>query len=977
MSPLRGLTARMGNSESRLDARRSGQSAILIFVIVAAVTGWLWWLCARRPDINFLVHHEPAEWIVYPLPANPIAQQNGPCTITFRRQFSINQPPAHAPLRVRALGEIGLKINDSLVDLSNAMPANWKDAAEVEASGHLRAGTNRIEATINNDHGPMALWLTLGDSPVIVVSDSQWTCSIAGSTWAQARSTEALMPIGPGNSLAGGERTAEAWQSTWPLLAGVGVLVAVAAVLWQRWGKARVLGLAPRQRRYLGLGVIAGLWLLLFFNNNRSLPYSIGFDADAHLEYVRYIYQNGSLPLANEGWELHQPPLYYLISTLALTLCKVSLDLPGSTSTAAAISPTALMVLRLVNWAAVLAQIALVWGALKLLFPKNPAARLAGGIFIVFLPMQLYMAHFASNDILAATMSCAAVYLCLRVLRETEPGKGLLIGLGICLGAALLSKATTLGLVPVVVAVLAGRLIAHAERDPKAWFRQIGLPVLACLVVSGWHFARVWSRFGTPLVGSFDPASGFTWWQNQGYNTTAYFARFGRALWAPFFSEFHGFADGIYSTVYGDALWGGVAEPRSRVPWNYDLMVMGYWLALVPTCLIALGLVATLVDLVRRPTAEWFLILGWLFTMSLAVLFFYLRLPYMCHVKAFYALPAAIALALLLARGMQVVGGRVWLQAVCIALLGWWGVNAYATYWIRSGAAATEAAMALGGRTDPVHALKHYQNAVAADPNYEYGILGLGSALIYGVAHNPAVGLELLKKDVQLHPDSAMGWEMLATMQQALGQSAPALLAAKEAVAKGPESARAHGRYAILLSEAGRPDEAIDQYRQAIACWPGEAQMHLQLGKALAKKGQYAEAIDHFKMAHQWMPTDIEAVAALSRVLATVPEAEGGSANLGLRFAKEGVAMLRKIRRLEPIDHIVVLDTLAIANANSGNFPEAVQVARQALALAERMTTSSQVPPAERRQAQDLVTDLRGRLRLFESNEAYRELPSQ
>src|SRR5262249_31484629 len=156
-----------------------------------------------------------------------------------------------------------------------------------------------------------------------------------------------------------------------------------------------------------------------------------------------------------------------------------------------------------------------------------------GGIFIVFLPMQLYMAHFTSNDILAATMSCAAIYLCLRVLRETEPGRGLLIGLGICLGAALLSKTTTLGLVPVVVAVMAGQLIAHGEKKPEAWFRRLGLPILACLLVSGWHFARVWTRFGTPLVGSFDPASGFSWWQHQGYNTTAYFARFGQALWAP------------------------------------------------------------------------------------------------------------------------------------------------------------------------------------------------------------------------------------------------------------------------------------------------------------------------------------------------------------------------------------------------------------------------------------------------------------
>jgi Flp pilus assembly protein TadD len=148
--------------------------------------------------------------------------------------------------------------------------------------------------------------------------------------------------------------------------------------------------------------------------------------------------------------------------------------------------------------------------------------------------------------------------------------------------------------------------------------------------------------------------------------------------------------------------------------------------------------------------------------------------------------------------------------------------------------------------------------------------------------------------------------------------------------------------------------------------------MHLQLGKALAKKRQYREAITHFRMAHQWMPGDIEAVTALSRLLATAPEAEGGSAEEGLRFAKEGESMLRRMPRTDPIDRILVLDTRAIASANTGRFPEAVEAARQALGLAQMMTS-----PADRRQAQDLVADLRGRLKLFESNEAYREPPSR
>jgi hypothetical protein len=41
-----------------------------------------------------------------------------------------------------------------------------------------------------------------------------------------------------------------------------------------------------------------------------------GHDTDAHIDYIDYIVQNGSLPAPHAGWEFHQAPLYYIFSAI-------------------------------------------------------------------------------------------------------------------------------------------------------------------------------------------------------------------------------------------------------------------------------------------------------------------------------------------------------------------------------------------------------------------------------------------------------------------------------------------------------------------------------------------------------------------------------------------------------------------------------------------------------------------------------------
>src|SRR3990170_4348676 len=55
--------------------------------------------------------------------------------------------------------------------------------------------------------------------------------------------------------------------------------------------------------------------LILQLHNLSLFPPTKGFDAGGHIEYINLLKSERRVPLANEGWELYQPPLYYFIST--------------------------------------------------------------------------------------------------------------------------------------------------------------------------------------------------------------------------------------------------------------------------------------------------------------------------------------------------------------------------------------------------------------------------------------------------------------------------------------------------------------------------------------------------------------------------------------------------------------------------------------------------------------------------------------
>src|SRR5213076_1188881 len=104
---------------------------------------------------------------------------------------------------------------------------------------------------------------------------------------------------------------------------------------------------------------------------------------------------------------------------------------------------------------------------------------------------------------------------------------------------------------------------------------------------------------------------------------------------------------------------------------------------LIPTALIVIGAVVAIVQFVRKPSSESFLLLGFSALLMLGLVFMTLKIPSYAQSKAFYALSAITPLCFFGALGWDTLTDRserlrfVLGTLVLVSVL-----NSFATYWI-------------------------------------------------------------------------------------------------------------------------------------------------------------------------------------------------------------------------------------------------------------------------------------------------------
>ena len=888
-----------------MSALKPWHRAILTVVLAALAIALLAWIARTDPAINYLPRYRDADWIVFPTAVDSRAHWYASLDATFQREFILSHKPAVARLRLRALRRAEVKVNGVSIQISQNR--NWKNVSEVAIAEQLHEGANIVEVRVFNHNGPPALWLALSTDQLNVRTDENWEASFAGSSWRKAALASAAKTPGRGNLVGGGERTFDAAKKTWPLWI---LLIGIAAACVILWRASLKQFTSPSLERVVVL-LVSAMLLFLLWNNTRLLPFHAGFDSKEHLKYIDYIQQHWSLPSPTEGWEMYQPPLYYFIAAAILSFCKLSINDPGS-----------VVVLRTLNATFGIAQCVLVFLTLRLLLPARTA--LAGLLLAAFLPMHLYLMHYVTNELLTATLATLTVYLCLRLLENETPRAAQFVFVGLALGAMMLTKATGILLLPIVIAAICARRI-HTPAPVAIWLRSLGLLIATCLAVCGWYYARIWLKFGTPLLGNWDVITGFTWWQDPGYHTAADYLRFGRSLITPLFSGFAGFADGIYSTLWGDALCGGASS--LTFAWHQQPLVAGYLWALIPTALIVIGAVVAIIQFVRKPSSELFLLLGFSAVLMLGLIFMTLKIPSYAQAKAFYALSAITPLCFFGALGWErTTHASERLRSVLGTLVLVWATSSFATYWITPSVTQhLYAAKALAVHDQIDRASAEAARAVQVDP-LNATARGL-HALSLSELGDDVEAVKEAERAVQLAPIDSEAHLNLA-ITTARTDMVRAIAEARRAIELGPENSSAYQLLMKCLLESGRYNEAAAFGPEWLAVSPFDVTAHSSVAVAKAQTGDLVTAARQLGYVMLLQPKAEQALAQLHRIVSSL-------ANM-----PDGLQRLRDIATNAP-DSPRMLDELAwlfatYPDSNARDGAEAIRLAERACALTDR-----------------------------------------
>ena len=242
--------------------------------------------------------------------------------------------------------------------------------------------------------------------------------------------------------------------------------------------------------------------------------------------------------------------------------------------------------------------------------------------------------------------------------------------------------------------------------------------------------------------------------------------------------------------------------------------------------------------------------------------------------------------------------------------------------------------------------------AVDADPTSARGFNDLGVLLMQTGRVGEAVAQ--FEKAAELKADFAAARSNLGGALARLGRLDEALRELRQALELDARYAPAHYNLGLLLSRREDAEGAIREWRSALELDPKYAEAHDSLGDALFAQGRTAEALAHWRDAIQLQPSDLAALGRAAWVLATSPDATIRNGGEALGFAVRAVEISGgKDARM--------LDTLAAAYAEKGQFGNAVATARRAQALAAQQNQAA------------LAEAIGNRIALYEADRPFHE----
>jgi tetratricopeptide (TPR) repeat protein len=242
--------------------------------------------------------------------------------------------------------------------------------------------------------------------------------------------------------------------------------------------------------------------------------------------------------------------------------------------------------------------------------------------------------------------------------------------------------------------------------------------------------------------------------------------------------------------------------------------------------------------------------------------------------------------------------------------------------------------------------------ALEADPTSAQGFNDLG--LLLAQTGHAEEAVAQFEKAVGLKPDFAAAHANLGGVLVKVGRLDEAVVQLRQALESDPGNAPAHYHLGLALSQRDDAQGAIREWRSALEFDPKYAEAHDRLGDALDAQGRTAEALAHWRDSIQLQPNGVTALRRAAWVLATSPDAT-------LRNGGEALALAVRAVEHSGGNDPRLLDTLAAAYAEKGQFADAVLTARRAQAQA-----SQESQPA-------LADEMGSRIALYEAEQPFRD----
>jgi len=827
-----------------------------MLLMVVASFSYLIIIAIHDPRIPFLKTDANADWIVYPFPAKLTSRDKGLLNLTtrFTKSFVLKAKPSSVDLYIKGFKEYSLWINDRQLSDDSLDRINWKRVHIWKVSQFLKEGTNIINVEVVNKSGPPALWLYSQGLQNDIKTDTSWTACISGRTAVSASLAKggflhpiSLQFISP----------LDAIRKKLPML--ILFFIISSTVFWLIDYIQKNPG--PGARRFLRfltftpkrvLIICIMLWIIGFINNAPKMPIADhGYDVKGHLDYVKYIIAHKSIPLANQGWESYQPPLFYLVSAVIVSLNRLFLS-----------SSQALESLKVVPFLCGIGQIILIYFASRRVFPGSHTKQSLSVIAMTMIPMNIYISSYFSNESLSALLMSLAILTTIIILYSDRGSLMLYCSLGLVIGLALLAKFTVLTILPIIFLVLLYKLLSEDKHPITKIGLNLGIMFLLIAVISGWFYVRNWLHFSKALVGNWDclPNSRFScWWQDPGFHTYNYFCQFGKVFTAPFFAGTYSLIDSIYSTFWGDAFIGSRTEHIYSPPWNYEYMSAVYILAIPATLLIIVGAIGAIGNIIKYKDHKiWLLLLGSFFAAVYSIIYMNLLLPFYGQAKAFYGLGAILPIGLIFVFGFDWLDRWVSskkLFLLRIVLYGWLGTLISAislSLFVRPDQVIYSGlnAIAKQGKIDQVidrytqflnsnpdnckahyglasaytknrkydKAIQHYYKVIQLQPDEIRPCNDLAIALI--LSGKPDVAVEQLRRIIQMRPDADdsinnLAWILATNPDPNIRNPSEAVRLAQGACNTSPRDPRVFDTLAAALASAGRFDDAVETARTA------------------------------------------------------------------------------------------------------------------------------------------------------------------